>query len=736
MEYEKFLETKRKTFLESGFEINESELNHNLKDFQKYGVKTALFKGRFAFFFDCGLGKTFSQLEWAKQVSIKTGGDVLILCPLAIVEQTIKEGKKFGYDVYKYEDKSHPDKRIYITNYDQLKNIDCNEFIGVVLDESSILKGRDGKMSSLILESFKRTPYKLCCTATPSPNDHMELGQHSEFLGGMSYFEMLAMYFVHDGGETSKWRLRKHAKDAFWKYVSGWSMAIDNPSSLGFCSEGYNLPEIEYIEHVIKVENTTNNLFGDVAVSATDLHKDLNRSFDLRLQKTIELVISNNEQWIVWGLKNNETDTVVKHLDNAINVQGSDSPEYKAKYLNGFANNEFKTLVTKTSIASFGMNYQQCHQMVFMSYDFKFEQFYQAVRRCYRFGQKNKVQVHILIPESQTNVRETILEKEKQHFERIKEMAKYSSETNYKTAKSKVKIMNKEIKTEKYHLINGDCVQETSKLPDNCADLIVFSPPFAELYVYSDKEEDMGNVQNYKQFEQHFKYLIPQLKRVLKSGRICAIHCMDLPIQKGKEGYIGLRDFSGMLIDWFQSEGFIYHSKVTIWKNPVTEMQRTKALGLLHKTIKKDSVMTRVGIPDYVLFFRNEGENETPITHQDTDETKSDYLPVDLWQKYASPVWYDIDYSRTLQYRSGRDGNDEKHICPLQLDTIERIIHLYSNEGETVLSPFGGIGSEGFQAISMGRKSISIELKESYFAINAKNHRDIVKEKSTTLTLF
>lgn len=736
MEYKEFLESKRKTFIESGFEINESELNPNLKDFQKYGVKTALFKGRFALFFDCGLGKTFIQLEWANQVSIKTGGDVLILAPLAIVEQTIKEGKKFGYDIYKYESKSHPDKRIYITNYDQLKNIDCNEFVGVVLDESSILKGRDGKMSSLILESFKATPYKLCCTATPSPNDHMELGQHSEFLGGMSYLEMLAMYFVHDGGETSKWRLRKHAKDDFWKYVSGWSMAIDNPSSLGFCSDGYHLPEIEYIEHIIKVENTTNNLFGDVAVSATDLHKDLSRSFDLRLQKIIDLVNSNDKQWIVWGLKNNETDTVVKHLDNAINVQGSDSPEYKAKHLNGFANNEFKTLVTKTSIASFGMNYQQCHQMVFMSYDFKFEQFYQAVRRCFRFGQKNKVKVHILIPESQLNVRETILEKEKQHFERIKEMAKYSSETNYKTAKSKVKIMNKEIKTENYHLINGDCVQETAKLPDNCADLIVFSPPFAELYVYSDKEEDMGNVQNYKQFEQHFKYLIPQLKRVLKSGRICAIHCMDLPIQKGKEGYIGLRDFSGMLIDWFQNEGFIYHSKVTIWKNPVTEMQRTKALGLLHKTIKKDSVMTRVGIPDYVLFFRNEGENETPITHQDTNETKSDYFPVDLWQKYASPVWYDIDYSRTLQYRSGRDGNDEKHICPLQLDTIERIIHLYSNEGETVFSPFGGIGSEGFQAISMGRKSISIELKESYFAINYRNHKDITDDKKTKLTLF
>ena len=725
-QYKEFLETKRKSFLESGFDIEESELNPNLKDFQKYGVKIALRKGKFAFFFDCGLGKTFCQLEWAKQVNKKTGKKVLILAPLAIVEQTKDEAVKFGISLDCFD----------ITNYDQLKNIDTSIYSGVVLDESSILKGKDGKLSNLIIETFKGTPYKLCCTATPSPNDHMELGQHSEFVGGMSYLEMLAMFFVHDGGETSKWRLRKHAQDPFWKYVSSWSMAIDNPASLGFDSEGYNLPEIEYIEHIIKVDNKSENLFGDVAVSATDLHKDLNRSFDLRIEKTLELVNSNDNQWIVWGLKNMETDSLAKLIDNSVNVQGSDSPEYKAKHLNGFAKNQFKTLITKTSIASFGMNYQQCNQMIFMSYDFKFEAFYQAVRRCYRFGQKNKVVVHILIPESQINVRQTILEKEKQHFERISEMSKYSAETNYKKQKSKVMINNKEIKTDQYHLINGDCVQETAKLADNCADLVVFSPPFAELYVYSDKEEDMGNVSDYKQFEEHFRYLIPQLKRVLKSGRICAIHCMDLPIQKGKEGYIGLRDFSGMLIDWFQNEGFIYHAKVTLWKNPVTEMQRTKALGLLHKTIKKDSVMSRVGIPDYVLFFRNEGDNEVPITHQDKDPSRLDYLPVDLWQKYASPVWMDIDYSRTLQYRSGRDGNDEKHICPLQLDTIERILHLYSNEGETILSPFGGIGSEGCCAIKMNRKSISIELKESYFKINEANHKAFTTEKNSVLTLF
>ena len=564
----------------------------------------------------------------------------------------------------------------------------------------------------------------------------MELGQHSEFLGVMPYLEMLAMYFVHDGGETSKWRLRKHAKDDFWKFVMTWAIAIDNPKTLGFNHDGYDLPEIEYIEHTIPVENLTNSLFGDVAVSATEINKDLRRSLDKRINKTNSIINDlPDEQFIVWGLQNAETDALNKLIDESVNVQGSDKPEVKANNLNGFAREEFKRLITKTSIASFGMNYQQCHNMIFCSYDFKFEQFYQAVRRCYRFGQKQKVKVHLLVPESQKNVRKSILEKEKKHFEMIKEMSNYSANTDYKTAVSKVKVTNKEIVTDNYSVFNGDCVQTLQQLPDNCADISVFSPPFAELYVYSDKKEDMGNVANYKQFEQHFKYLIPELKRVVKDGRIVAVHCMDLPIQKGKEGFIGLRDFSGMLVDWFTDKGFIYHSRATLWKNPVTEMQRTKALGLLHKTIKKDSSMSRVGIPDYVLFFRNEGENLTPITHQDTDANKADYLPVDLWQKYASPVWYDVDYKRTLQYTTARDNNDEKHICPLQLDTIERVLHLYSNEGETVLSPFGGIGSEGYQALKMNRKSISVELKESYFEINKKNHKAAVLEKSA-LKLF
>lgn len=298
MNYSQFIESKQKSVIASGREVE--PVNEYLFPFQRHCVKTALFHGRFAIFADCGLGKTLMQLSWAEEVSWITEKPVLVLAPLAIIEQTKDQAERFGIKM----------EFIDVTNYDQLKNINESIYGGVVLDESSILKGRDGKTSSLLIEKFKSTPYKLCCTATPSPNDHMELGQHSEFLGAMTYSEMLAMFFVHDGGETSKWRLRKHATDAFWKYVCTWSISVDNPRTLGFEMEGYDLPEIEYIEHVIPVENNTQTLFGDVAVSATELHKDLKRSFDLRIQKTIDLVNSNDEQWIVWGLSNDETNTV------------------------------------------------------------------------------------------------------------------------------------------------------------------------------------------------------------------------------------------------------------------------------------------------------------------------------------------------------------------------------------------------------------------------------------------
>lgn len=276
------------------------------------------------------------------------------------------------------------------------------------------------------------------------------------------------------------------------------------------------------------------------------------------------------------------------------------------------------------------------------------------------------------------------------------------------------------------NLLYGDCVQRIKEIDDNSIHFSIFSPPFAELYTYSDLIEDMGNSKDYDEFFTHFNFLIPELNRVLIPGRNIAIHCMDLPIQKGKHGYIGLRDFSGMLINEFNKNGFIYHSRVTIWKDPVVEMQRTKALGLLHKQVKKDSTMSRVGIPDYLLIFRKEGENKIPVTNTG--------IPVDLWQKYASPVWMDIDYGNTLNCRPAREEKDEKHICPLQLETIERAVHLYTNPGETVFTPFMGIGSECYQALLMGRDAVGIELKKSYYDLAVKNCNDaIVQKKQTAL---
>ena len=291
------------------------------------------------------------------------------------------------------------------------------------------------------------------------------------------------------------------------------------------------------------------------------------------------------------------------------------------------------------------------------------------------------------------------------------------------------------MQTPTFRAIHGDCVEEVAKLPTDSIDFSIFSPPFAELYVYSDDIRDMGNCQDYEEFFVHFQFLVKELARVVKSGRLIAVHSMDLPAMKGKDGYIGLKDFSGMLIQSFQKEGFIYHDRITIWKSPVVEMTRTKSIGLLHKTIKKDSSMSRTGIPDYILVFRNAGDNLVPITHQDTDEKEENYLPVNLWQKYADPVWYDINYSDTLQYTSARDEKDEKHICPLQLETIRRCLHLWSNEGETILSPFGGIGSEGHESLRLKRNFIGIELKPSYYNQMQRNLQRMIDDLNQT-TLF
>lgn len=277
-----------------------------------------------------------------------------------------------------------------------------------------------------------------------------------------------------------------------------------------------------------------------------------------------------------------------------------------------------------------------------------------------------------------------------------------------------MKVLNQVIK-ERYALYNGDSAEVMHGLPDESMDYSIFSPPFESLYTYSDSDRDLGNCRNEEEFYQQFDFIAKELYRIIKTGRLISVHCMDLPASLNNDGFIGLKDFPGKLIKVFEKVGFIYHSRVTIWKDPVVAMQRTKALGLLHKQIKKDSAMCRQGIADYIITLRKPGENKERISH--TNET----FPVEKWQQYASPVWMDINQSNTLNRKSARDERDEKHICPLQLDVIERCIELWTNEGDTIFTPFLGIGSEAYQALKMNRNAVGIELKESYFEQAVKN---------------
>lgn len=737
MNYTEFLETKQKNHVKSGFNINDDQLNVNLFDFQKFIVKRALNAGKYAIFADCGLGKTLMQLEWANQVVKKTKQPVLILAPLAVAGQTIKEGEKFGIKVWKWQgidyaitnDYHSGIPRIWITNYEQLDKIDCSIFSGVVLDESSILKNFEGALKNLIIDNFKKTPYKLACTATPSPNDPMELGNHSEFLDVMNRNEMLAMYFVHDGGETAKWRLKGHATKLFYQWVGNWAIMLSKPHDIGFTSTGYDLPDLNLIEKQIETSKRNNGLlFNDTAISATNFNQELRLTRLERLDEVSKIVNNSSENFIIWIKQNEEGEQLRKMIPDAIEVKGNDSPEYKEKMLLGFANNEFRVLITKTKIAQFGLNYQNCRNQIFASLDFSFEGLYQAIRRSYRFGQKNQVNIYLVTTDTMINVIESINKKQKQFEIMQKEMSEAVNINLQGNGLTSANYDTTTVSNDFYTIKRGDCVQLIKDVASESIGLSVFSPPFAELYTYSSHIEDMGNSKDYKEFLIQFKFLIKELFRVIKQGRNVAVHCMDLPIQKGKEGYIGLRDFSGMIRDAFENEGFIYHSRITIWKDPVVEMQRTKALGLLHKQVKKDSTMSRVGIPDSVLIFRKDGDRLDPVTNTG--------IPVDLWQKIASPVWMDIDQGNTLQgFTKAREDKDEKHICPLQLDVIERLILLYSNEDDTVLTPFMGIGSEVYQAVKMNRKGIGFELKESYFELAKNNLKSAIESKNQT-TLF
>lgn len=728
--YDSFVANKRRAEVATGHSPN--DLNEHLFDFQHAIVPWAVRRGRAAIFADTGLGKTLMQLSWADEVARHTGGAVLILAPLAVSEQTIEQGCVFGIEVSRVPHGESPSgPGVWITNYERMDAIDFAELHGLVLDESSILKAHDGKTRTRIIESAQGIPYRLSCTATPSPNDFEELGNQCEFLGVMTRTEMLATYFVNDTGDTGTWRLKGWGASKFWEWMGTWAVVLRNPSDLGFDGSRYILPAPVYHEHVVQTESLGDDLFSRPAQTLTERRQAQRNSIEARCRELANVVNrESDEPWLIWCHLNDEAELLQSLIPGSVNVQGSDSAEHKAEQMLAFSHGKLRVLISKPKICGFGMNWQHCARMAFVGLDDSFEKFYQAVRRCHRFGQKRSVQVHLFTAENEGQILMNLKRKEEQHHQMSANMIDHMRD-----------IMNKELSGQKnvvddyvedthqgdgftVHL--GDCVKWTRRMEDNSIDYSVFSPPFADLFVYSNSEHDMGNCRDDAEFVAQMRYLIGELFRIIKPGRNVSFHCMNLPTTKMRQGFIGLRDFRGDLIRAFQDAGFIYHSEVCIWKDPVVAMQRTKALGLLHKTIRENSSMSRMGLPDYVVTMRKPGDAEPRVTHGDD-------LPVMMWQKYASPIWSDIDQGRTLNRLPARDENDEKHMCPLQLDVIERCIHLWTNKGDLVFSPFTGIGSEGYCAVKMGRRFVGTELKPSYFALAVQNIGDA---KTYTQDLF
>jgi len=726
-DYDDFVARKRRAEVATGHKPG--DLNEHLFDFQHAIVEWAIRRGRAAIFADTGLGKTLMQLSWAAEVAANTGGTVLVLAPLAVSEQTIEQGRTFGIEVSRVPQGGTPTgPGVWITNYERMDAIDFTELHGLVLDESSILKAHDGKTRQRIIDAAQGVPYRLSCTATPSPNDFEELGNQCEFLGVMSRTEMLATYFVNDTGDTGTWRLKGWGASKFWEWMGTWAVVLRNPQDLGFNGARYELPPLTYHEHVVETEQLGDELFARPAMGLAERRKAQRDSVEARCKALADVVNAEpGEPWLIWCHLNDEAELITQLIPGAVNVQGSDSPESKSKNLLGFAHREIRVLVSKPKIAGFGMNWQHCARMAFVGLDDSFEKFYQAVRRCYRFGQKREVQVHLFTAENEGQILANLKRKEVQHHEMSANMIEHMKEImNHElTGQTNVVDAYREDTHEGdgYTIHLGDCVKWARRMADNSIDYSVFSPPFADLFVYSNSDHDMGNCKDDDEFVAQLKFLITELFRVIKPGRNVSFHCMNLPTTKMRQGFIGLRDFRGALIKAFEEAGFIYHSEVCIWKDPVVAMQRTKALGLLHKTIRENSTMSRMGLPDYVVTMRKPGDCETRVTHGDD-------LPVLMWQKYASPIWTDINQGRTLNKLPARDENDEKHMCPLQLDVIERCIHLWTNKGDLVFSPFTGIGSEGYCAVKMGRRFVGTELKPQYYELACLNVEDALKEQA------
>jgi len=752
MDYVNFLKQKRLfTAPVEGKQINERQINPFLFQFQKDVVIWAARKGRCAVFLDTGLGKTLIQLEWARLMDVNT----LIVAPLSVARQTVREGQKLGIEVryIRGQEEIEPSHKIWIINYEMIHHFDFSQFEAIILDESSILKAVGGKTRRKLTRLCRDIPLKMCCTATPAPNDYIELGNHAEFLSICTQSEMLAMFFINANKEHiftygdktyrkkgtnrggQEWRLKHHAETPFFRWLASWAICMTKPSDLGYDDEGFELPPLNIESHYVDVDFIPEGQLFFTKLEGIEMRSQVRKATVKDRLRIAKEIVNRQEQWIIWAGLNKESALLAKAFDGqCVEVKGNDSPEHKAKAFEAFQDGKFQVLITKPRIGGFGMNFQNSHNQMFFGLSDSWEMWYQCVRRQWRYLQPDAVNVHIVLSSVEAPIYQNVMRKDAQAMrlrqgliERIQDLEKEElgmivpERTNYEEVT---------IKGKGWIAMLGDACTRLRELLDDSIDLSIYSPPFADLYTYTDSERDLGNSRDWDEFFSHYAYIIREILRVTKSGRVTCVHTSDIPAMAQKDGYIGIKDFPGKVIKAYEDEGWIFHGRCFIQKNPQAQAIRTHSQALLFVQLRKDSTVSRPALIDQILIFRKPGDNQVPVTPVENGE-----LDNDTWVEWAHGIWTGIRETETLQYSTARDGDDEKHICPLQVETIERCVRLYSNPGETVLTPFGGIGSEGYMAIKLGRKAILVELKRSYFGVLVQNMRRAEIE-SNTINLF
>ena len=808
-DYEKFLENKIVIAENYGTFIKKDLINEKLLHHQKDIVHWSISGGRRAIFASFGLGKTIMQLEIAKQVMNLTNKPFLICMPLGVVGE-FKDDLEFLYPEMKISYITDDDvitdyceNTIYCTNYERIRkgDVSADKFGGVSFDEASILRNLKTETTNYVLKHFSNVNYRFVATATPTPNDFIEILNYADYLGVIDRGHALTRFFQRDSTKAGHLTLYENKKEEFWKWVSSWAVFINKPSDLGYDDTGYLLPKLNFNE--VEVENLTDDvitnkrgeivLIKDNTKSLIDTSREKRESINLRVNKAFEIVNNEpQENWILWHHMENERTELEKKFKefNIKSVYGSQTNNEKENLLIDFKHNKYQILSTKPKIAGSGCNFQHsCNNMIFVGIDYKFNDFIQAIHRCYRFKQSKEVNVYAIFTQNEREVLKALKDKWRKHIELQTEMINLVREYGLNTDKISADMKRQIFKNRRNATIgnatvfNEDTVKIHQEMESNSTDMILTSIPFGDHYEYSDNYNDMGHNHGNDEFFKQMDFLTPNLLRTLKPGKIAAIHVKDRIRYSYQNGtsFTTIDDFSGKTVAHFVKHGFYLVGKITITTDVVRENNQTYRLGWSEQC--KDATKMGVGLPEYVLLFRKKPtESNNAYADEPCQKTKEEY-PIDNWQLDAHAywkssgnrfmsseelstadmkavfnrwrkhdkenvynfqehlqvckdlenagklsrlfmtipptsnsdmVWTDINRMNTLNANQA-NRKKEKHICPLQLDIIERLINRFTMKGDVVDDPFGGLFSTAYKALEMERKAISTELNPNYY---------------------